>query len=116
MSVEFVDKENALDDASLSPKEKALFLIRQIAKNERFKQDAAFFCGYPTELPNEDLMLACNHYADEAEAGSVSRETRETLLSELEKAAAAKPEVKARDNMMSNAEAIELLLKDRSVL
>ena len=41
---------------TITTKEQALELIQSIVKNERFKVDAYFFCGFPTDQPNEKLI------------------------------------------------------------
>lgn len=60
--------------------------IRELRDLEKFKQDAFFFCGFPTEAPNEELMYACNALLDFEEKLSVDAAAKARLVDELNKA------------------------------
>ena len=53
---------------NITTKEQALELIQSIVKNERFKVDAYFFCGFPTDQPNEKLIQLCENYLEKQDA------------------------------------------------
>ena len=65
---------------TITTKEQALELIQSIVKNERFKVDAYFFCGFPTDQPNEKLIQLCEAYLDQQDAG-----TKTAMLTEMER-------------------------------
>ena len=48
----------------ITTKEQAIELIEGIVRNERFKVDAYFFCGFPTDQPNEKLIKVCENYLE----------------------------------------------------
>lgn len=70
----------------ITTKEQAIELIEGIVKNERFKVDAYFFCGFPTDQPNEKLIKVCENYLEKRDP-----ETKSAMLSEMERMAAAGP-------------------------
>ena len=60
---------------TITTKEQALELIQSIVKNERFKVDAYFFCGFPTDQPNEKLIQLCEAYLEKRDT-----ETKTAML------------------------------------
>ena len=60
--------------------------IRELKDIEKFKQDAFFFCGFPSEAPNEELMYACAALLDLEEKLSVDDAAKARLVDELNKA------------------------------
>ena len=65
---------------NITTKEQALELIQSIVKNERFKVDAYFFCGFPTDQPNEKLIQLCEAYLEKQDA-----ESKTAMLTEMER-------------------------------
>ena len=68
----------------ITTKEQAIELIEGIVRNERFKVDAYFFCGFPTDQPNEKLIKVCENYLEKRDP-----ETKTAMLSEMERMVAA---------------------------
>ena len=64
----------------ITTKEQAIELIEGIVRNERFKVDAYFFCGFPTDQPNEKLIKVCEIYLEKR-----NPETKSAMLSEMER-------------------------------
>lgn len=97
-------------------KEKLISLIDGIATNEKFKQDAFFFCGFPTEKPNETLMKACNAYIESINNDTESDEIKENLLKELQAVLDAAPDVDGVKNILSNEAEIRTILDNSELL
>lgn len=90
--------------------------IRAIEENQRFKQDAFFFCGFPTDKPNETMLAACQKYLTAIEGGQEGLDEKAQMLAEMEKEAAAVPEVAAVNNILSEENEIKLILDNRDLL
>ena len=97
-------------------KDKLISLVDGIAVNEKFKQDAFFFCGYPTDKPNEGLMKICRKYVDAAKEGEVPAEIKEALVAELKATIEKGSEVEAVKNMHSNEAEIKTILENADEL
>ena len=48
-------------------KEQLIKKINDIVANEKFKLDAYFLCGFPTDKPNDELKAACEKYLETLE-------------------------------------------------
>lgn len=88
--------------------------IRQIAKEEKFKIDAFYFCGFPGGTPNEKLKKACDAYLELFDAGKEERAVTEALLAELE--AAAQKESNVESLMDNRADMREILERKAELL
>ena len=99
-------------DTTIQTKEELLELIREIMKNEQFKVDAYFFCGFPTDQPNEKLIKLCNAYLNDPENG----EARDALLAEMERMTAAGSVLDAGKNVLGSTADIQRVLDARSLL
>lgn len=97
-------------------KEQLIEKIKELLKNEQFKVDAYFFCGSPTEAPNERLIKLCKTYLGSLEDAGASKDAAETLIAELEKVAASKPSALAGANLLENRNDIQLILEHRDLL
>lgn len=97
-------------------KEQLISLIDGIATNEKFKLDAFFFCGFPTEKPNENLMRACTAYIDSINNDTESEEIRDNLVKELQAVLDSVPEVKGAKNILSNEAEIRKILENKELL
>ncbi len=73
----------------MSETEKKQFVIskiKQIVKDESFKIDAFYFCGFPGGTPNEKLKNVCEKYLKAVENDNVDAEIKQNLIVELENA------------------------------
>ena len=92
-------------------KKQALEVIQSIVKNERFKVDAYFFCGFPTDQPNEKLIKVCENYLEKRDP-----ETKSAMLSEMERMAAAGSVLDAGKNVLGSAADIQRVLEAKELL
>ena len=72
---------------NLDKKEYVISKIKQIVKDEKFKVDAFFFCGFPGGTPNEKLKNACEKYLETVENEKPDEDVTQQLITELEAAA-----------------------------
>ena len=96
-------------------KEEAIEKIREIYKDEKFRMDALFFCGFPSGMPNEKLMKACEAYLNAADNGEDTGAAAAPLLVELE-AAVKKNEGSKVDNIIDNLAGMRALLESKDLL
>ena len=97
-------------------KEQLISMIKTVADNEKFKQDAFFLCGAATGTPNQKLLNSCKAYIEAAESGAPDRETVESLIAELEEAAAASTVKAGVNTVNSNIDYIKEILENKEVL
>ncbi len=71
--------------------EQLISRVRTLAKTEKYKQDSFFFCGSPSDMPNEALLNACEAWLAAAENGKPDRAVSDRLIRELERIAPARP-------------------------
>ena len=95
----------------ITTKEQAVELIEGIVKNERFKVDAYFFCGLPTDQPNEKLIKVCENYLEKRDPA-----TKTAMLSEMERMAAAGSVLDAGKNVLGSAADIQRVLEAKELL
>ena len=95
----------------ITTKEQAIERIEGIVKNERFKVDAYFFCGFPTDQPNEKLIKVCENYLEKRDP-----ETKSAMLSEMERMVAAGSVLDAGTNVLGSAADIQRVLDARDLL
>lgn len=96
---------------TITTKEQALELIRGIVKNERFKVDAYFFCGFPTDQPNEKLIQLCENYLEKQDA-----KTKTAMLAEMERMASAGSVLDAGKNVLGSTADVQRVLKAKDLL
>ena len=96
---------------TITTKERALELIQSIVKNERFKVDAYFFCGFPTDQPNEKLIKVCENYLEKRDP-----ETKSAMLSEMERMVVAGSVLDAGKNVLGSAADIQRVLEAKELL
>mgnify|MGYP004578669759 FL=1 len=96
---------------TIPTKEQALELIQGIVKNERFKVDAYFFCGFPTDQPNEKLIKLCEAYLDKQDAG-----TKAAMLAEMERMVSAGSVLDAGKNVLGSTADIQRVLEVKDLL
>ena len=92
-------------------KKQALEVIQSIVKNERFKVDAYFFCGFPTDQPNEKLIKVC-----EDDLEKQNPETKTAMLTEMECMVAAGSMLDAGKNLLGNIADIQRILDAGEIL
>lgn len=97
-------------------KEELYDIISTIATGEKFKQDAVFFCGFPSELPDEKLMKACKTYLESVDNDTETDEIKEDLVKALEASAEKKKLLADKDNITSNLKEIRIILDNRENL
>lgn len=71
--------------------------IKELRDGEKFKQDAFFFCGFPSEAPNEELMYACSELLQMEENNESDERVKTRLKEELNKAL--NKDSRLKDNM-----------------
>ena len=92
-------------------KEQALELIQSIVKNERFKVDAYFFCGFPTDQSNEKLIQLCEAYLEKRDA-----ETKTAMLAEMERMVSAGSVLDAGTNVLGSTADVQRVLDAKDLL
>ena len=97
-------------------KDEIIAKIKEIATDEKFKADAIFFCGFPTSLPNMELLKACEKYLETVDNATPDQSVTEKLIAELEAAAAAKPKVADVNNIVNNMDQIKEILAHKDLL
>lgn len=97
-------------------KEEAVAKIREIHQDEKFRMDALFFCGFPSGMPNEKLMKACEAYLNALDGGQPTQDAAAKLAVELEAAVTAKTKSAKVDNIIDNLESVRELLDNRDLL
>ena len=66
-------------------KEQLIKKINDIVANEKFKLDAYFLCGFPTDKPNDELKAACEKYLETLEDKESNKAAAEAMIAEFEK-------------------------------
>ena len=89
--------------------------IQQIVKDEKFKIDAFFFCGFPGGTPNESLKKVCESYLEMTEKGEKNTTIIQELIAELEKALIVVQSEKS-GNVTNNAADIKEILENKAYL
>ena len=84
--------------------EQLISQVQTLAKTERYKLDSYFFCGSPSDMPNESLLAACENWLKCIEQGHRDPQVAGALVSELEKIAPPRPTGFMLDN--ANAEGV----------
>ncbi len=97
-------------------KEEIYETISTIVTSEKFKQDAFFFCGFPSESPDEDLLRACKTYLKSVDEDTESDEIKENLVKAMEGSIAKKKILADKDNITSNAKEIRKVLDSKENL
>ena len=95
----------------ITTKEQAIELIEGIVKNERFKVDAYFFCGFPTDQPNERLIKFCENYLEKQDS-----ETKSAMLAEMERMTAAGSVLDAGKNVLGSIADVRRVLDAKELL
>ena len=98
-------------------KEQIIEKIREIYKDEEFRMDGLFLCGFASGMPNEKLMNACKKYLDAVDSGQQPEaEIREELIAQLERSAVQKPGTDKVANIIDNTEDVKLVLAQKDLL
>ena len=100
---------------NLDKKEYVISKIKQIVKDEKFKIDAFFFCGFPGGTPNESLKKACEKYLEAEEKGEQNTAIIQELVAELEKAIVIVQSEKS-GNVTNNAADMKEILDNKAYL
>ena len=95
----------------ITTKEQAIELIEGIVRKERLRVGAYFFCGFPTDQPNEKLIKVCENYLEKRDP-----ETKSAMLSEMERMVAAGSVLDAGKNVLGSAADIQRVLDARDLL
>ena len=93
-------------------KEQMMEKIRQITKDEKFRMDAYFFCGFPAGKPNSALLKACETYL----TAEGDKDAAEQLIAALEAAVAEKEKSAHIDNLVDNLTELKEVLDHRELL
>lgn len=101
---------------SANVKEQLIAKIKELLANEKFKVDAYFFCGSPTEQPNERLIKLCEAYLGTLEDAEANKEAAVNLIAEMERVVSAKPSALAGANLLENRDDIKEILEHKEVL
>ena len=96
---------------NLTTQEQARERIQSIVKNERFKVDAYFFCGFPTDQPNEKLIRLCEAYLEKQDA-----ESKSAMLTEMERMVSAGSVLDAGKNVLGSTADVQRVLEARDLL
>ena len=96
---------------TITTKEQALELIQSIVKNERFKVDAYFFCGFPTDQPNEKLIQLCESYLEKQDT-----ETKTAMLAAMERMVSAGSVLDAGKNVLGSTADVQRVLEAKDLL
>ena len=89
--------------------------IQQIVKDEKFKIDAFFLCGFTGGTPNESLKKACEKYLETEEKGEQNTAIIQELVAELEKAIVIVQSEKS-GNVTNNAADMKEILDNKAYL
>ncbi len=100
---------------NLEKKEYVISKIKQIVKDEKFKVDAFFFCGFPGGTPNEKLKNACEKYLEIVENGKSDDAVTQQLITELEAATQLLSAEKA-GTLVNNVSDVQEVLNNRQYL
>ena len=95
----------------ITTKADALELLRSIVQNERFKVDAYFFCGFPTDQPNEKLIHLCEAYLEKRDT-----ETKTAMLAEMERMVSAGSVLDAGKNVLGSTADVQRVLDAKDLL
>lgn len=90
--------------------------IRSIANVEINKMNAFFMCGSPTDMPNEGLITACEHYLEADSDNTVKRSDVDTLMEALERATVLRPGLLQTGTVRNNISDIREVLDNKEVL
>ena len=107
-----IEKEVYIDKIA---KEYVISKIKQIVKDEKFKVDAFFFCGFPGGTPNEKLKNACEKYLEIVENGKSDDAVTQQLITELEAATQLLSAEKA-GTLVNNVSDVQEVLNNRQYL
>ena len=97
-------------------KEQVIAKIKSIIENEKFKLDAYFLCGCPSDAPNQELKKACEKYIEASDAGKAGNADVEELVAALE-ASLKKDQVVAEvKSITSSNTAVQFVLDNKDAL
>lgn len=88
--------------------------IKAIYENEKFKMDGYFLCGFPSGIPSEKLIRACEAYLNGGT--QPSREAAEALIAELESVLASKAKSTVADHLVDNTDDLRAVLAHKELL
>lgn len=97
-------------------KEELITKIRQIAKEEKFRLDAYFFCGFPAGKPNSALLKACETYLAAVDSDKQDREATQRMITELRAAVAENEKTVQIENLVDNMAEIKEVLAYTEIL
>lgn len=97
-------------------REQLVAKIRQIIKDEKFRLDAYFFCGFPAGKPNSSLLKACENYLATVDSGKQDVEAVTKMIAELRAAVVEKEKTANIDNLVDNMAEIKEILACTEIL
>lgn len=97
-------------------KEKLIYKIEKIVKNEKFKLDAFFLCGAPSGLPDDSLKKACEKYLETVKSGNRDEEVTSALIAELERHLSTEPAIKVVGDITDNRSELQEVYDNREYL
>jgi hypothetical protein len=83
--------------------------LQDIVKDEKFRMDAYFFCGFPSGTPNEKLLKACEKYLDCLKKGKPGSDVTTNMINELEATLTADLNSDVANSVNNTAEIREIL-------
>ena len=90
--------------------------INDIVANEKFKLDAYFLCGFPTDKPNDELKAACEKYLETLEDKEANKAAAEAMISEFEKELASVPVTDENKAILGIKKTVKEILDNRELL
>lgn len=97
-------------------KEKLIYKIEKIVKNEKFKLDAFFLCGAPSGLPDDSLKKVCEKYLETVKSGNRDEEVTSALITELERHLSTEPAIKVVGDITDNRSELQEVYDNREYL
>ncbi len=83
--------------------------LEAVVKDEKFKMDAYFFCGFPSGTPHEKLLAACESYLECLKKGRPGSDITANMINELEAAVATDTTTRIANSLDNTAELREIL-------
>jgi len=93
-------------------REEILTIIKNIVSTEKFKMDAYFMCGNPTDKPNQELLKACEKYLETPEEKALA----EDVIAEIEKIVAPVVEAVGAESLPKYLASLKEVLDNKECL
>ncbi len=97
-------------------KEQLVKKINDIIANEKFKLDAYFLCGFPTDEPNDTLKASCEKYLETLEDKEANKVAAEAMIAEFEKELASTPVTDESKAILGIKKTVKEILDNKELL